>query len=160
MASTGSPDRNPRPRQRTRRPYGAEGWCCPTQAVAPCQPSSTASASGSPHVAGLSRLSGCSERVPRRVWVEPVTGLEPASPPWEGGVLTLGRYRHMILVRRGPSPPRQRLKEGKYEVRRYICAPGGWPRSIMEGGVGFEPHTELVPASAAPCPPVCTVSGC
>lgn len=28
--------------------------------------------------------------------VEPVTGLEPALPPWEGGVLTSGPYRHFL----------------------------------------------------------------
>ena len=100
--------------------------------------------------------------------MEPVTGLEPASPPWEGGVLTRGRYRHVILnfqfpilnfeARGGggaiPTPAAIERRKKKYEVRRYICAPGGWPRSIMEGGVGLEPHTELVPASAAPCPPI------
>ena len=29
--------------------------------------------------------------------LEPVTGLEPAFPPWEGGVLTHGQHRHIIL---------------------------------------------------------------
>ena len=101
MASTGSQDGNPRPRQRTRRPYGipligstvqkpcplpCAGHAC-SLALLPIDwqhhQVSTEGVTGFPggHLYGL----------------EPVTGLEPASPPWEGGVLTRGRYRHITF---------------------------------------------------------------
>lgn len=37
--------------------------------------------------------------------VEPVTGLEPASPAWEAGILTSGRYRHPLVKAITDRPP-------------------------------------------------------
>lgn len=88
---------------------------------------------------------GCQdcEIVPRRGWVEPVTRLELASPPWEGGVLTPGRYRHITFSCqlstvnfRLPEPPTP-AKRSKF-VKRYSVGRPPWVARSPYGGSGWD----------------------
>lgn len=118
----------------------------------------------------------------------PATGVEPASPPWEGGVLPLDDADIMPLI------TLRRPGSAGVVIHRWPCAKGlgedgiwreisaltvlTWsgkdlrirhlrrkrpePQSCarMESGVGFEPHAGLVLAPAASCPPISSTSGC
>ena len=73
--------------------------------------------------------------------LEPVTGLEPASPPWEGGVLTRGRYRHITFNFQLstfnfelPEPPTP-AKRSKF-VKRYLIwkVSVGGPEPVWRAG--------------------------
>lgn len=96
-----------RPTMRNDSPGSATRWSGGTAVNRPCKRSrGTPRAPLRPHALRIFILHSAFSIL--HFLLEPPTGVEPASPAWEAGVLTVELRRRMC---RGPSPPRQRSKE-------------------------------------------------
>ena len=65
--------------------------------------------------------------------MEQITGIEPASPAWEAGILTIEQYLHLVL------PKRFELLRLKHRLLKPTCLPIPPEEHILEELTGFEP---------------------